>query len=198
MALPKSPLPRQKQRGGKEMKYENLKIQPSEIRANGVVSAPDRLSGTAAENKAVFDRLIKNVVAEKFNSFIEQVMAEIESIEVPPKGEPGYSPVKGVDYWTEEEQAEIESSVIEELSKTKTAASVTLTAEGWADKRQTVNFNSVTADSIVIVSPAPAEENFKAYADCEVRCASQSEGALTFVCEEVPDIALIVNVAVFN
>ena len=51
------------------MKFENVKIQPSDISAKGVSSAPDRLSGTAAENKAVFDRLIKDVVAEKFNSF---------------------------------------------------------------------------------------------------------------------------------
>ena len=183
------------------MNYDNFKIKESDISTHGVVAAPDRLSGTAQENKAVFDRLIKMVVAQKFNSFIEQVKTEIESIEAPPEGkpgEPGYTPQKGVDYWTEEDKAEIESSVIEELSKTKTAASVTLSAEGWADKCQTVNLNSVTADSIVIVSPAPAEENFKAYADCEVRCASQSEGALTFVCEEVPDIALAVNAAVFN
>lgn len=136
MALPKSPLPRQKQRGGKEMKYENLKIQPSEISANGVVSAPDRLSGTAAENKAVFDRLIKNVVAEKFNSFVEQVMAEIESIEVPPKGEPGYSPVKGVDYWTEEEQAEIK----EELEQALTPPALTgFSVSEGADTATVVN-----------------------------------------------------------
>ncbi len=72
------------------MSYDNFKIKESDINTHGVAAAPDRLSGTAQENKAVFDRLIKTVVAQKFNSFIEQVMAEIESIEVPPKGFSAY------------------------------------------------------------------------------------------------------------
>ncbi len=72
------------------MSYDNFKIKESDISTHGVVAAPDRLTGTAQENKAVFDRLIKMVVAQKFNSFIEQVMAEIESIEVPPKGFSAY------------------------------------------------------------------------------------------------------------
>ena len=98
------------------MKFENLKIQPSEISAKGVVSAPDRLSGTAAENKAVFDRLIKDVVAEKFNSFVDLVRDELENIELPPAGEPGYTPQKGVDYWTEEDKSAIVQETAEALA----------------------------------------------------------------------------------
>lgn len=180
------------------MKFENAKIQLSDISAKGVASAPDRLSGTAAENKAVFDRLVKDVVAEKFNSFVDLVREELESIELPPAGEPGYTPQKGIDYWTEEDKSEMESEVAEAMSQKQKSASVALTAEGWADKRQTVNFDSVNVNSIALVSPDPAEENFTAYTDSGVRCESQSNGALTFVCEDVPGVALTVNVAVFN
>ena len=97
------------------MKFENIKIQPAEISAKGVSSAPDRLSGTAAENKAVFDRLIKDVVAEKFNGFVDLVRDEIEAIDLPPAGEPGYTPVKGVDYWTDEDKGEMEADVLATL-----------------------------------------------------------------------------------
>ena len=180
------------------MKFENAKIQPSDISAKGVASAPDRLSGTAAENKAVFDRLVKEVVAEKFNSFVDLVREELESIELPPAGEPGYTPQKGIDYWTEEDRTEIESDLLEAMRESQKSASVTLTAEGWADKSQTVNFGGVNVNSAVIVSPDPAEGNFKTYTECEVRCESQGNGTLTFVCEDIPGIALTVNVAVFN
>ena len=86
----------------------------------------------------------------------------------------------------------------EELSKSKKAASVTLNAAVWVDKLQMVNFGGVNENSIIIVSPDPAEANFKAYADCGVRCQSQGNGTLTFACEDVPSVSLIVNVAMFN
>ena len=52
------------------MSLENLKITDEQISQNGVTSAPDKLSGTAAENKAVFDRLVKNIVAKAVNAII--------------------------------------------------------------------------------------------------------------------------------
>lgn len=39
----------------------------------GVVSAPDKLTGTAAENKAVFDRLIRNIVAQCLNPVLDEL-----------------------------------------------------------------------------------------------------------------------------
>ncbi len=130
------------------MKFENAKIQPSEISANGVVSAPDRLSGTAAENKAVFDRLIKNVVAEKFNSFVDIVRDELRSIELPPAGEPGYTPQKGVDYWTEEEQAEMK----EELEQALTPPALTSFAVSEGENSTTVvnTYADGSTETIVI------------------------------------------------
>lgn len=80
----------------------------------------------------------------------------------------------------------------------KEAASITLTSGGWANKRQTVSHIGVDADSIVIVSPAPSEDNFNAYTESGVCCEAQGEDTLTFVCEEVPDTDLVVNVVVFN
>lgn len=75
---------------------------------------------------------------------------------------------------------------------------VTLLTGSWYNKRQTVKHGGVKANNIVIVSPDPAADNYAAYAASGVRCESQDDGALTFICEEIPSIPLAVNVAVFN
>ena len=130
------------------MKFENIKIQPSEISAKGVVSAPDRLSGTASENKAVFDRLVKELVAEKFNSFVDLVREEIEAIELPPTGEPGYTPQKGVDYWTEEDQEEIKQELTEKM--TPPALTSFAVSEGANSTTVMNSYADGTSETIVI------------------------------------------------
>lgn len=52
----------------------------------GVVSAPDKLTGTAAENKAVFDRLIRGVVAQCVNPVIDELAGEGGAAAVGAKG----------------------------------------------------------------------------------------------------------------
>lgn len=51
------------------------KITDAEISAKGVVAAPDVLNGTAAENKATFDRLVRELVAVCFNDLVDQLEA---------------------------------------------------------------------------------------------------------------------------
>lgn len=59
------------------MALTDYKITNTDVTGKGVQSAPDRLTGTAAENKAVFDRLIAEVVKEKLNSLIDGIVAEL-------------------------------------------------------------------------------------------------------------------------
>lgn len=51
------------------------KITETQISSTGVVSAPDKLTGTAKQNKLVFDRLAKEVVAPKVNDMIDVLNA---------------------------------------------------------------------------------------------------------------------------
>lgn len=73
---------------------------------------------------------------------------------------------------------------------------VTLPTSGWSANAQTASVADVTADSIVVVAPAPASR--KAYIEADVYCSSQGNGTLTFSCEEVPSAALAVNVQIIN
>jgi hypothetical protein len=51
------------------------KITQAQIEANGVCAAPDVLSGTTAQNKAIFDKLSTEVIVSAYNSLIEQLNA---------------------------------------------------------------------------------------------------------------------------
>ena len=75
-------------------------------------------------------------------------------------------------------------------------ASVTLSASGWANKRQTFTLEGMTAQLAVIVTPAP--ETHEHYNDCAVRCAQQGEGTLTFEASVTPASDVRANVLIFG
>ena len=55
------------------MSLQEQKITSEQIANKGIVSAPDKLTGTAAENKALFDRLVREIVAVQFNALIDEL-----------------------------------------------------------------------------------------------------------------------------
>lgn len=56
------------------------KITDAEMDAAGVCAVPDVLSGTPAENKKVFDRMVRQLVAPAYNAAVDAI-AEIEDTE---------------------------------------------------------------------------------------------------------------------
>lgn len=58
------------------MALADKKITESQIGSYGVVSAPDKLTGTASENKAVFDKLVRAAVAPQYNGLIDELGSE--------------------------------------------------------------------------------------------------------------------------
>lgn len=53
------------------MSIANYRITDAAIAEKGVIAAPDKLTGTAAQNKMLFDRLIREAVKSLFNSLID-------------------------------------------------------------------------------------------------------------------------------
>lgn len=53
------------------MSIRDMKITDAQINEKGVISSPDTLNGTAAENKSVFDRLTREIVAPQFNAIVD-------------------------------------------------------------------------------------------------------------------------------
>lgn len=73
-------------------------------------------------------------------------------------------------------------------------AIVTLSANSWDNSNeQTVTVSGVTSTSGILVSPIPAY--IDQYSDCGVYAISQATNALTFECDEVPDVDISVNIA---
>lgn len=77
-----------------------------------------------------------------------------------------------------------------------TTKSVTLSASGWSSNAQTVSVSGVTADNIVIVTPAPG--SYVAYSNAQAYCSAQGAGTLTFKCSTTPTAELTVNVLILE
>ena len=49
------------------------KITSQQMDAKGVCAAPDILNGTTAENKAIFDRMVRELIAPAYNACVDLV-----------------------------------------------------------------------------------------------------------------------------
>lgn len=81
------------------------------------------------------------------------------------------------------------------------AVTVTLASSGWSGLRQTVTATGVTEDESachVIVSPAPAEENYTAWNQCGIRCVAQGTDTLTFSCESAPGMDITAHILIIG
>ena len=60
------------------MALSDHKITEQMIQQKGVIAAPDRLTGTASENKRVFDRLIREAVKGCFNDLVDELASDLD------------------------------------------------------------------------------------------------------------------------
>lgn len=81
---------------------------------------------------------------------------------------------------------------VDEKRKTLT---VTLPADNWVDNSNIVAVEGVTADCDVVVSSTSSSR--AVVKECGVYADSQSDGTLTFKCEEAPAVDVTVGVMIF-
>ena len=119
------------------------------------------------------------------------------------KGEQGDAGKSTYDLWKE---AGNEGSMSDFLAAQKgekgdtgkvTTRTITLESTGWDPAgmgRISVAVDGVTAESTIIVSPAP--DSVATYGKCGVYAAVQEEGRLTFACAMQPQESLTVNIVI--
>lgn len=73
------------------MSIQEQKITDAAIAANGVQSRPDKLTGTAAQNKKVFDALVTAVVKERFNALLDELTGTAAAAQLGITTIPGFS-----------------------------------------------------------------------------------------------------------
>lgn len=119
------------------------------------------------------------------------------------KGEQGDAGKSTYDLWKE---AGNEGSMSDFLAAQKgekgdtgkvTTQTITLESTAWdptGTGRISVAVDGVTAESTIIVSPAP--DSVVTYGKCGVYAAAQEEGRLTFACAMQPQESLTVNIVI--
>lgn len=68
----------------------------------------------------------------------------------------------------------------------------TLTVSGWSNNVQVMQVEGMTADAVVLVSPAPAY--FEQYGKAGIYASAQGDGTVTFKCTVPPTVSIDVNI----
>lgn len=78
------------------------------------------------------------------------------------------------------------------IKQSATGFYATLEADGWSEQEIRVSVEGMTANSIVLVAPAP--DDTEVYCEHGILCVKQEEGALIFHCDSAPTKSLTVQV----
>ena len=142
------------------MSIQEQKITEAAIAANGVQSRPDKLTGTAAQNKKVFDNLVTAVVREKFNALLDELTGAAAAAQLGITTIPGFSADNiqtALEQIVQAMQDVTQGSVTDgSITLAKLAAEVTAVALGGAAASHThgagdINSGVLNADRIPVL-----------------------------------------------
>lgn len=162
------------------MSLQDQKITEAAIAANGVQSQPDKLTGTAAQNKKVFDNLVTAVVKERFNALIDELTGADAA------GQLGVAAVSGLSASTVQEALEALVGAMQDITQgsvadgsitlAKLAAEVTAIALGGAAASHTHAAGDIASGTLDAARlPTLDSENLKAGS---VGAAQLADGAV--------------------
>ncbi len=109
------------------------------------------------------------------------------------------------DAWFENLQTQLSGDVaanlqnqIDHKQPMHIARTVEIAVADWdEDTNQcTKSVADVTADNSLVVSPSP--DSFSAYCEAQIRAPAQGDDSITFVCENIPDTTVTVNVMILG
>ena len=142
------------------MSIQEQKITEAAIAESGVQSQPDKLTGTAAQNKKVFDNLVTAVVREKFNALLDELTGAAAAAQLGITTIPGFSADNiqtALEQIVQAMQDVTQGSVTDgSITLLKLAAEVTAVALGGAAASHThgagdINSGVLNADRIPVL-----------------------------------------------
>lgn len=140
------------------MSIRDYKITDAQIAEKGVIASPDTLTGTADENKRVFDRLVRECVAPQFNEIVE-TFADMEESTTEWSGEEakrqlaeqGRASAESARVSAEDDRAQAESARVSAETARQHAESARHTAEtaraNAENKRDTAEKSRAAAEN---------------------------------------------------
>lgn len=142
------------------MSIQEQKITEAAVAESGVQSQPDKLTGTAAQNKKVFDNLVTAVVREKFNALLDELTGAAAAAQLGITTIPGFSADNiqtALEQIVQAMQDVTQGSVTDgSITLLKLAAEVTAVALGGAAASHThgagdINSGVLNADRIPVL-----------------------------------------------
>ena len=142
------------------MSIQEQKITEAAVAESGVQSQPDKLTGTAAQNKKVFDNLVTAVVREKFNALLDELTGTSAAAQLGITTIPGFSADNiqtALEQIVQAMQDVTQGSVADgSITLLKLAAEVTAVALGGAAASHThgagdINSGVLNADRIPVL-----------------------------------------------
>ena len=142
------------------MSIQEQKITEAAVAESGVQSQPDKLTGTAAQNKKVFDNLVTAVVREKFNALLDELTGTSAAAQLGITTIPGFSADNiqtALEQIVKAMQDVTQGSVADgSITLAKLAAEVTAVALGGAAASHThgagdINSGVLNADRIPVL-----------------------------------------------
>lgn len=72
-----------------------------------------------------------------------------------------------------------------------------LTVNGWnaSTLKQSLPIYDLTSTSTVLVAPTPDDTAYDTFIQCGIRAVSQTTGALTFQCKNIPDVNVSITIS---
>ena len=161
------------------MSIQEQKITDAAIAANGVQSRPDKLTGTAAQNKKVFDALVTAVVREKFNALLDELTGTTAAAQLGITTIPGFSAGNvqtALEQIVQAMQDVTQGSVTDgSITLAKLAADVTAVALGGA---AVVTTDKLAALSVLATHIAQGAVTAQKIAPCAVTAEKIAAGAI--------------------
>ena len=114
----------------------------------------------------------------------------------------GYTPVRGTDYWTEEDTTTVTNDIANKLktymnSWVPICVETTLYADSWVDDKYLLAIEGVKEESVILVGPGEGDTDYDNYVDHGIRCYYQEKDKLYFDCESIPTMDIPVSISIY-
>lgn len=149
------------------------KITDRQMDTNGVVAAPTVLTGTPAENKAIFDRLVRRIIAPTMNDIIdnENEIVQNEDVRQEHEADRGTAEQARVEAEKDRVQAEMTRDQAEQAREQAEAQRQAVSAEVISQAQQIVDAGSADIEQKLMWAQEEAD-----------RAADRAEAAYSSMC----------------
>ena len=123
------------------MSIKDMKITPEQIQQKGVIASPDTLTGTADENKSVFDRLASEIIVPVVNAAIDEMSSMQED----------------ADQWAADEEVRKANEIVRQANEEQRIANELARQEAESKRQNTFQQEVMQAEASAVRAEEEAD-----------------------------------------